>query len=298
MLRRKAFTLIELLVVISIIALLISILMPALNKAREQAAGSVCLGNQKALLMGWLMYADDNDGLLVGPAVGYNSLPQWWNPQNKQSGRLEQWVEPAQDETGVWLDASFGDVVTDKDRYRGLEQGDIWKYVNTHDVYHCPGDPRWRKRPSPNNPFRSYSLTYALGPSHFSNGDSGKWAVRKLHNVKLPSEKHIFIEENHNAPRGYNDGGWFLPVPASYMDIHDPTTWMWWDPISVWHNKKSTLSFVDGHAEMNNWVDERTLELANTYDPAVIEVLKVTAGPDNPDLLYMIRGSAHKKSEL
>jgi len=295
MLRKKAFTLIELLVVISIIALLIAILMPALNKAREQAAGSVCLGNQKALLMGWLMYADDNDGLLVGPAVGYNSGANWWEPQNNQDGRKEQWVEPAQDEAGVWLDASFGDDITDKDRYRGLEQGDLWKYVKALDVYHCPGDPRWRKRPSPNNPFRSYSITYALGVSPFSDGrvPAKQFGTKKLHNVYMPSGKHVFIEENHNAPRGYNDGGWYLPVDR--ININDPDGWEWWDPISVWHNKKSTLSFVDGHAESHNWVDERTLELANTYDPDEITYLQVYAGSDNPDLLYMLRGSGHKK---
>jgi len=288
MLRKKAFTLIELLVVISIIALLISILMPALNKAKEQATGSVCLGNQKALVMGWLMYADDNDGLLVGPRVGWNTVNPW-GIVGGEGGRREQWAEPAQDESGVWLDAQNGDDVTDKDRYRGIEQGDMWKYVKSHEIYHCPGDPRWRKQTPPSNPFRSYSLTYAFGSSHFS-----QWSTRKLHNIYMPSEKHVFIEENHRGSEGYNGGGWYLPVDQ--MDIRNPTTWWWYDPVSVWHNKKSTLSFADGHAEMHNWVDERTLELANTYDWAHIQAIWQQA--DNQDLLYMMRGSAHKKSEI
>jgi prepilin-type N-terminal cleavage/methylation domain-containing protein len=190
MLKRKAFTLIELVVVISIIALLISILMPALNKAREQAAGSVCLGNQKALLMGWLMYADDNDGLLVGPRVSWNTVNSW-GIVGGEGGRKEQWAEPAQDEAGVWLDAQNRDDITDKDRYRGIEQGDIWKYVKALDVYHCLGDPRWRKGPYPSNPFRSYSITYAFGPSHFS-GPSGKWAITKLNNIYALWETCIY----------------------------------------------------------------------------------------------------------
>ena len=62
--KRNAFTLIELLVVISIIALLISILMPALNKARDQAKFSVCQANIKQLQMGMVYYLEDNDDKL------------------------------------------------------------------------------------------------------------------------------------------------------------------------------------------------------------------------------------------
>ncbi|MFB0555189.1 MAG: type II secretion system protein, partial [Phycisphaerae bacterium] len=56
------FTLIELLVVIAVIAILMAILLPALQVARETASGAVCLGNHRSLLAGWIMYADDNDG--------------------------------------------------------------------------------------------------------------------------------------------------------------------------------------------------------------------------------------------
>jgi len=58
--RRQAFTLIELLVVISIIALLISILLPALTRARESARIVVCLSNQRQLTGAVLAYAVDD----------------------------------------------------------------------------------------------------------------------------------------------------------------------------------------------------------------------------------------------
>ncbi len=64
------FTLIELLVVIAVIAILMSILMPALQRAREQGKRSICLGNLKNLTLAWIMYADDNDDKLVNGASG------------------------------------------------------------------------------------------------------------------------------------------------------------------------------------------------------------------------------------
>ncbi len=60
----RAFTLIELLVVISIIALLISILLPSLSKAREQARKVVCLNNHHQIMVGVQMYADNNNDLM------------------------------------------------------------------------------------------------------------------------------------------------------------------------------------------------------------------------------------------
>ena len=70
--RSRAFTLIELLVVVAIIALLVSILLPALNQAREQAKTSVCLSNQKNLAVAFVLYAADNDGALPVALAGTN----------------------------------------------------------------------------------------------------------------------------------------------------------------------------------------------------------------------------------
>ncbi|MHC4693082.1 MAG: type II secretion system protein, partial [Planctomycetota bacterium] len=72
--KRRGFTLVELLVVIAIIALLMAILMPALNRARELGRRSVCLGNLKQLALAWVMYADENDGDLVNGRLGQDRI--------------------------------------------------------------------------------------------------------------------------------------------------------------------------------------------------------------------------------
>jgi prepilin-type N-terminal cleavage/methylation domain-containing protein/prepilin-type processing-associated H-X9-DG protein len=77
---RAGFTLVELLVVIGIIALLISILLPALGKARSNAQRAVCLSNERQIAMAILMYAGDDKGTLPGPAISVAFDPYVTNP--------------------------------------------------------------------------------------------------------------------------------------------------------------------------------------------------------------------------
>ena len=70
--KRNGFTLIELLVVIAIIAILMAILMPALNRVKEQGQRAACLSNVKQLTLAWIMYAYENDDKIVNASTFYS----------------------------------------------------------------------------------------------------------------------------------------------------------------------------------------------------------------------------------
>lgn len=75
---RKNFTLVELLIVIAIMAILISMLLPALFKAREKALAIQCTGNLKQVMTAILMYGNDYDSRLPQDnVIGLSGQPYW-----------------------------------------------------------------------------------------------------------------------------------------------------------------------------------------------------------------------------
>ena len=122
------FTLIELLVVISIIALLLALLIPALDRARELAMRAVCLGHLKDLSLSWVMYADDNAGKLV-------------NGETAEQPRLKTVV--AGSKTTVYEEIPWAfesDPADSKSAQQAqIKNGILYTYSRNVKVYRCPG---------------------------------------------------------------------------------------------------------------------------------------------------------------
>ena len=105
--RRSGFTLIELLVVISIIALLISILIPSLSRARQAAKSVVCASNMRGLMQALYLYAGDHRDQLVSAGLAHgasyaNEQAAWINTLRKEYGENTLIAKCPQDQSQHW----------------------------------------------------------------------------------------------------------------------------------------------------------------------------------------------------
>ena len=233
--RRKAFTLIELLVVIAIIAILMSILMPALRLVREQARSIACSSNLKTLVLGWRLYADENDGKIV-----YGQTPSSYNPKNPA------WI----------LNAADPYTATIEEKIAQIKQGALWPYIKNENAFRCPSDRR-KLDVSHFQAFRTYAIPGGL------NGTDGQAGVdeacKLLTEIKQPSRKYAFLPECD--VRGSNRGTWLL----------NPVSGQWIDAFGAWHRGRSTnFGFIDGHAEKYSWQSQSLVDWCELalYEPS------------------------------
>lgn len=247
------FTLIELLVVISIISMMMSMMLPALTKAREQGRRTVCLNNLRQLTICWIMYANDNDGILCSPDTGFND-PTLSNETN-------HWVAD-----GPYIPHLNPIGGTEW----GMKLGVLWTYAQTSELYKCKSDGTGL--------LRSYSLSNTMG------GAVGP-VYNMLSAIARPYERMVFIDAvTYNPP--YRGRAWLDNAFTIETDRLGRAVWSRYNNQSVTtrHSDGCNIAFADGHCDYWKWKDRRTIRWLN------MQITDAKASRNNRDLqsLYNI----------
>jgi prepilin-type N-terminal cleavage/methylation domain-containing protein len=244
--RTVAFTLIELLVVVAILALLMSILLPALNGAREQGKAVVCQSNLRMLSVAVYMYAEDNKSY----------FPQWGLGHGSGEAKAKY----------SWL------------KTMGPEYGEVTKLLR------CPADhsPYWTQ-PGDQGKYRStsYAANLYLATVGASNPlwDRDAHDYNRLDWIKQPCSTIFFCELAEQGDIAVADhihvDGW----DGAYPDERSQAA----TELALGrHRGKEGYGFVDGHAEVLPF--EKTFQIKsrlvgddgvevewfhNKYDPTI-----------------------------
>jgi prepilin-type N-terminal cleavage/methylation domain-containing protein/prepilin-type processing-associated H-X9-DG protein len=205
--KQSGFTLIELLVVIAIIALLMAILMPALNRAREQGKRTACINNLRQLTLGWILYADDNDDKVV----------------HANTGRDDAWVR--------WR----GRDVSEEERMNGIRTGFLYRYCTDVKLYKCPtGIP---------GEIVTYAVVDAMNGYDGIPGTEKLMVYRRMQ-IKRPNQRSVFLDEGMLSPNSwtiwYDQERWWDQITArhgdgtnfGFADGHGEY-WKWKDPRTI-----------------------------------------------------------------
>ena len=283
----RAFTLVELLVVIGIIALLVSILLPTLSRARESASRARCLSNNRQLIAALQTYANDEQG--KSPDASWDNGNVYGNPYSPRGSKERGWGGPYEPWTpitdGRWgtnayVTPSIGGALLP---YVGDEHENLWTCGSApvmeferagavyggDDPYNGSAGPATRGDPTgdrwiPNYHYMSmkgqfWNVGPVADPAAYNNAvfKLDDWLVRNIAGLPIASLRSV-------TRQGSSEIVVFRPFlstnhTAADMDIYDL-------PPGTTGEYGGTYAFLDGHATFETYEDVNGY-LAAHHDP-------------------------------
>ena len=296
------FTLIELLVVIVTVALLATLVLPALAGTKPNSQSFQCLENELQLTLAWQMYAEDNNDVLAPNdylyTTTYTTQTAAWQAQHKN-----------------WVVGSMAPQcpLDQADAFAGIGKSELLTpntllspYQTNRAVYHYPAD-NFISPTTKRTHVRSYSMNSAVGTifgSATANGGTdsrpvgspigGGWlpgsgynpnqttwlTYGRMSSFNRPGPANTFVIMDEN-PQSINDGRMEVSAFAA------PGYTYLIDYPSGNHNGAAAISFADGHVLIHKWLDSRT------HTPTLPEGGQGSIGssghqnPDDSDCYYL-----------
>lgn len=250
---KKGFTLVELLVVISVIALLLAILMPSLNKARELANRIVCGQNLKTLGQASTTYANSYNGFYV-PASFYAFGPDPTQPGNPNKNTHFRWLN----------NQAYASYVQKKE-FTGEENIAFSKAYALPKEFLCPSD---RITKDPTNAAEGVLVSFAYNGTEWgwsmlnkkSTDPRQSYCGHRVDLLKSPADKLQFTDAGADWWCQWSGADYrskwdkigqaplweYRPVPPDHPTSAAPHVY---GAVYFRHNEGANVGFYDGHVE-------------------------------------------------